>query len=407
MTLLQSEMIVLLLESIECLQCRILFQSGKDGLEVERVDLDQLASLPDDKDRIPGAPTQIVIAKSIKADILNHLIHLRSFTKEDVFIVHCLPQSVFCVRPPTRCSSTLSGCASPILCVSFSPTGNFLAMGSGDITAWLWNLDTETPLHMLSGHKRWVLCVEWEAMEHRLATGGHDGHVRIWDPKTGKPFGDVLKGHSKWITLLCWEPIHLYKLLQKSLCPPVGILLEGRDRPINVVKWGGIGNSVLYTASSDHTLRIWDAKVGRQLHILKDHAHWVTTLVLNTNFVLCTGPFDHMGKKAVRTYTSKLVRVTTSLASLQNCSPHHTISDEEAQKLVLERYTAVLNTTPELLISGSDNHTLFLWSPFPTGSTTVSTAVIQQVSYQPWNHPFLRVLQEFENTYKLREPPVR
>ncbi len=36
---------------------------------------------------------------------------------------------------------------------------------------------------------------------------------------------------------------------------------------------------------------------GKCLHILKDHAHWVTTLTLNTDFVLRTGPFDHLGKK--------------------------------------------------------------------------------------------------------------
>jgi ribosome assembly protein 4 len=31
--------------------------------------------------------------------------------------------------------------------------------------------------------------------------------------------------------------------------------------------------------------------------------------------------------------------------------------------MALARYTAVLANTPELLISGSDDHTLFLWSP--------------------------------------------
>lgn len=54
-----------------------------------------------------------------------------------------------------------------------------------------------------------MLCVEWEAMERKLATGGHDGHVRLWDPKAGKPIGDALKGHTKWVTSLAWEPIHL------------------------------------------------------------------------------------------------------------------------------------------------------------------------------------------------------
>lgn len=35
---------------------------------------------------------------------------------------------------------------------------------------------------------------------------------------------------------------------------------------------------------------------GKPLHTLKDHAHWVTTLSLNSDFVLRTGPFDHTGK---------------------------------------------------------------------------------------------------------------
>lgn len=124
-----------------------------------------------------GQPTQIVITKSIQEDVLSH--SSQAFTPEDVFIVRCSPQAVFRVRPATRCSSTLSGHTSPILCASFSPTGNLLATGSGDCNARLWDLFTETPSHVLSGHKGWVLCVEWEAMERKLATGGHDGHVRI------------------------------------------------------------------------------------------------------------------------------------------------------------------------------------------------------------------------------------
>ena len=31
----------------------------------------------------------------------------------------------------------------------------------------------------LTGHKGWVLCVEWDSTEKILATGGHDGQVSL------------------------------------------------------------------------------------------------------------------------------------------------------------------------------------------------------------------------------------
>ncbi|KAH8832887.1 WD40-repeat-containing domain protein [Flagelloscypha sp. PMI_526] len=282
-------------------------------------------------------------------------------------MIHCSPQSVFKVRPATRCSSTLSGHGSPILCCSFSPTGNTCATGAGDATARLWNLDTETPSHTLTGHTGWVLCVEWEGRERWLVTGGHDNQVRMWDPKTGKPIGDALKGHTKWVTSLALEPIHLNpgapRIASSSKDGTVKVwnsstrrleyTLGGHSASVNVVKWGGAGTGkagVLYTASSDRTIRVWDADTGRNLHTLKDHAHWVTNLTLNTDFVLRTGPFDHTGKKPA--------------------------NDEEAKVLARKRYDALISSTPggELLISGSDDHTLFLWSLFPNTSSSTASA---------------------------------
>lgn len=67
----------------------------------------------------------------------------------------------------------------------------------------------------------------------------------------------------------------------------------------------------------------------------------MTTLALNTDFVLRTGPFDH--------------------------TPKRPTSDEDAKQLAQARYTALLKSTGgELLISGSDDHTLFLWNLFPS-----------------------------------------
>ena len=54
-------------------------------------------------DAVTRESSRIVISKSIEADVLAH--PSRAFSPEDILVVHCSPQSVFRVRPATRCSS--------------------------------------------------------------------------------------------------------------------------------------------------------------------------------------------------------------------------------------------------------------------------------------------------------------
>jgi ribosome assembly protein 4 len=55
--------------------------------------------------------------------------------------------------------------------VSFSPDGNKLATGSGDTTIRIWDVDTQTPEHTLTGHTNWVLYVSFSPDGKKLATG--------------------------------------------------------------------------------------------------------------------------------------------------------------------------------------------------------------------------------------------
>ena len=200
-----------------------------------------------------------------------------TFSPEDVFELICEPQAVFRVRSVGRCSATLSGHASPILCCAQSPTGRYAATGSGDAACRIWDMETETPKWTLTGHKGWVLCVEWDSKEKVLATGGHDGQVRLWDPKTGQAYGQPLLGHTKWITSLSFEPLHLVKPGQSpriassskdgtvriwnTLTRKLDFVLTGHAASVNVVRWGGEG--VIYTGSSDRTVKVWaGADVG-------------------------------------------------------------------------------------------------------------------------------------------------
>ena len=100
------------------------------------------------------------------------------------------------------------------------------------------------------------------------------------------------------------------------------------------VKWGGDG--IIYTGSQDCTIKMWETTQGKLIRELKGHGHWINSLALSTEYVLRTGAFDHTGRQYP--------------------------PNEEKQK-ALERYNKTKGDSPERLVSGSDDFTMFLWEP--------------------------------------------
>jgi ribosome assembly protein 4 len=118
-----------------------------------------------------------------------------------------------------------------------------------------------------------------------------------------------MKGHTKWVTSLAWEPYHIQipgkpRLASASKDATVRIwstnqqtieiVLSGHKGSVSCVKWGGIG--LIYTSSHDKTVKVWNAKDGTLAHSLNAHAHWVNHLALSTDFVIRTAYHDHTGK---------------------------------------------------------------------------------------------------------------
>ncbi|XP_070572350.1 notchless protein homolog 1-like [Ptychodera flava] len=298
---------------------------------------------------------------------------------EKVLEIIYQPQAIFKVRAVTRCTSSIEGHAEAVISVAFSPTGRYLASGSGDTTVRFWDIYTETPQFTCKGHKNWVLSIAWSPNGKKLASGCKSSQVFIWDPTTGKQIGKPLIGHRQWITWLCWEPFHLNPQCRylasaskdatvriwDSVLGKTKIILSGHLQSVSCVKWGGSG--LIYTASQDRTIKVWRAEDGVLCRTLQGHGHWVNTMALSTDYVMRTGAFDPV--KA--TLTHKVENRT----------------EEENAKLALDRYNAAKGSGAERLVSGSDDFTMFLWHPAddkkPLCRMTGHQQLINEVKFSP------------------------
>lgn len=278
-------------------------------------------------------------------DSLENNIKENFSISEDVVEIIYQPQAIFKVRAVTRCTGSLEGHKEAVISVAFSPAGTCLASGSGDTTVRFWDIYTQTPQYTCKGHKHWVLCISWSPCGAKLASACKNGTILLWNPKTGKQIGKAMLGHKMWVTSLCWEPYHknpeCQYLVSASKDNDLRIwdtvrsqtvrILSGHTRSVTCVKWGGRG--LIYSASQDRTIKVWRADDGILCRTLEGHAHWVNTLALNVDYVFRTGPFN-LGKDQETT--------------------------ENRVDYAKKRYESV---GEEILVSGSDDFTLFLWKP--------------------------------------------
>src|SRR5260370_24261389 len=76
--------------------------------------------------------------------------------------------------------ATLKGHTRALASVDYSPDGRYLATGSYDKTAKIWDAATGTEVATLRGHQGTVEAVRFSPDGKILATRSHDGPGRLW-----------------------------------------------------------------------------------------------------------------------------------------------------------------------------------------------------------------------------------
>ncbi|EEA06534.1 uncharacterized protein CMU_010260 [Cryptosporidium muris RN66] len=305
----------------------------------------------------------------VSGSLIEAFSKLENVSTESVLRIVYHPMAPFRVLPATRCTTSFQGHNGAVLCCAFSPDSKLLATGSGDSTVRFWDLLTETPEFTCKGHSNWVLTVSWSPDGSYLASAGMDNLIFIWDPFTGKQSCPILKGHTKAVVALAWQPLHLVETSKEiqgngSFIPYSKLVSASKDTTLKIwniingtiihtltshlqmvtqIKWSGFESGFIYSSSRDTIIKIWKPETGQLLRDLKGHGHWVNTLALNTDYVTRASCYYPMTKEGVRTdfrcIDEKILMARKIYNSLkQNCKS-------------------------ERLLSGSDDNTLFLWDP--------------------------------------------
>ncbi len=180
--------------------------------------------------------------------------------------------------------------------LTVSPDGKRLAGGGDDGLVRLWDVSAGklTPAAAaaaLKGHTDWLLCLAFSPDGKALASGGYDGTVRVWDVATGKALAVPARAPAAAkapaadlpaVTALAFSPDG--KALAVGCADAQLLLFNAADGKFARALAGhtsavtGLAyhpaGAVLASASKDRTLRLWSPANGQALKALEGHTAW-------------------------------------------------------------------------------------------------------------------------------------
>ena len=209
-------------------------------------------------------------------------------------LCECLPESVanspdcFVTGRPmnndifpawSRTLRSFIGDFGTINAVSWSPDGLRLASGGYDGAIYVWDAVSAECIAVLEGHSGNVNAVAWSPDGARLASSGRDETIRIWDA-VGECIA-VLEGHSGSVYTVSWSPdgarlasggyytIRIWDAVGAGEC--IAVINGHNNNVVNAVSWSPDG-ARLVSCGYDNTIRIWNVSgAGECIAVLEGH----------------------------------------------------------------------------------------------------------------------------------------
>ncbi|RKU28851.1 hypothetical protein C6497_08820 [Candidatus Poribacteria bacterium] len=167
----------------------------------------------------------------------DHIINIAYSPDGEILATYSLDATIRLWNPDSgqllRTINTIRGSG-----LEFSRDGTILASGGGNEKVInLWNPETGALLKVLNGNQAFIGDVAFSPVEDILATGSRDGHIDIWNTKTGE-------------LIRTWEAANLDGL---SFSADGSLLASG--------------------AYKDLSVNVWNTNTGALVHTLKPTGH--------------------------------------------------------------------------------------------------------------------------------------
>lgn len=178
-----------------------------------------------------------------------------------------------------------------IQCMAFSPNGNLLAVGGGDVKfsgkITIWDVSTREVFGTLRGHTQIVADIVFTPNGNRLVSAD-SGMVRVWDVQTRQELL-VLNAGSQGIRSIAFDPSGTQLISGgydsivrgwRASFRPQSRVLEGHWAQVNCVVTSS-NRDVIISGDFGGAIIVWDVNRGQSARVLRGHTKGITCLAIS------------------------------------------------------------------------------------------------------------------------------